>query len=62
MRVDRLKCWSSVHEGGPMKDPPYMGKKRRYDASSGSRNDLQSHKYIAGTGGVAEKADFETTA
>lgn len=45
-----------------MKDPPYMGKKRRYDASSGSRNDLQSHKYIAGTGGVAEKADFETTA
>lgn len=38
-----------------MKNSPYMEKEKRYDASSGSRNDLQSHRYIAGTGGVAEK-------
>lgn len=36
-----------------MKDPPYIKKKRRYDdASSGSRDDSQSHMYIAGTGGA----------
>lgn len=60
MRVDRLKCWSSVHEGGQWRIRRIWEKKKRT---------LQcivriaewlavSHKYIAGTGGVAEKGWF----